>query len=477
MKLAFGPFLPDLPDHGSPGVSGVSNLYPVSTTGWRPVGQWSSHSNSMLSRCRGAAAFVAPSGRTMIIAGTQDTLYVRDGVAWDPLAGGPYSVSSEGRWRFVQFGGIAIVTNANDPLVSVNLETDATANLGGSPPTFEALAVVNNFVVGTRMDGQVNALAWSGENNAGWWTFGQRKSDFQEFADGGEITGIIGGEAGLVLQRNAVRRMTYVGGNVIFRFDKISSNIGCASVHSVAQFGEFAFWHSQTGFKMWDGAQIRSIGFEKVDNDFAANYGEIDYSRMSTAVDGRQSLVCWSTGSKMWLYNWLLDRWSVVDFEAEIITQREGDIVNLEEQDSVYGSTDDNVDGASLPTLDSGRFVGGDASFYVFNNTHQIGSFNGENMAASITGRQLEILEGRDAYVRRVRPMSDLRSGVTLRLDTYQRLGDPGRRRDYTALRSSGEMPVRARGRFVKAELKIGANAPWSFLQGIDATVSAGGSR
>jgi hypothetical protein len=155
-------------------------------------------------------------------------------------------------------------------MVKINLETDAVSLLLGTPPKFEALAVVNNFVVGTKADGVVNKLAWSGENNAEWWTVAQRKSDYQELPDGGEITGIIGGEVGLILQRNAVRRMAYVGGNILFRFDKISSNVGCASVHSVAQYGELAFWHSYTGFKMWDGAQIRSIGFEKVDNAFAA---------------------------------------------------------------------------------------------------------------------------------------------------------------------------------------------------------------
>lgn len=474
MKLAFGDFLPDLPNHGSPGVSEVLNVYP-SSAGFKPVGQWVEHTEALPALCRGAAAFVAPSGRVVLIAGTATKLYRQDGLAWGEIGTG-YTLGDGDRWRFVQFGGHAIATNSVDEMVEIDLETDAVATLGGSPPKFQALAVVNNFVVGTQLDGSVNTLGWSGENNRAWWTFAQRKSDFQELADGGEITGIIGGEIGLILQRNAVRRMAYVGGNVLFRFDKISANVGCASVHSVAQYGELAFWHSFSGFKMWDGAQIRSIGFEKVDNAFATLYGGINYDDMSTAVDGQKSTVCWSTGRKMWFYNWLLEKWSVVDHEAEIIAQREAAAPTLEEQDPLVGSDDDVVETEGLDPFDAGRFIAGDPTFYVLSGGI-LGTFSGENMAASIMGRDVEMLGGRDARIRRVRPMTDATSGVTVRLDARQRLGDAARRGDFTTLQASGEMPVRARGRFVTAKVSIAADEPWTYLQGIDATVAAGGSR
>lgn len=475
MKLTFGPFLPDAPDHGTEGVSEALNVYPEGSGGYRPVGQWESYTDALPAPCRGAAAFVAPTGRVSIIAGTATKLYRQVGLAWSEIGSG-YNLGPTDRWRFVQFGPLAIATNTHDAMVKINLETDAVSALGGTPPKFEALAVVNNFVVGTQMDGQVNKLAWSGENNSEWWTFASRKSDFQELPDGGEITGIIGGEIGLILQRNAVRRMAYVGGNVLFRFDKISSNVGCASVHSVAQYGELAFWHSYTGFKMWDGAQIRSIGFEKVDRAFGALYGQINYERMSTAIDGQKHTVCWSTGRMMWIYNWLLDRWSVIEQAAEIVTQRETTGVGLEEQDPNVGFPDDNMDSAGLDPFDSARFIGGDPTFYVIKGG-MLGSLSGGNMEASVTSRQVEVLQGRDAYLRRVRPMSDATAGVTVRLDTRQRLGDAARRRDFTAMQASGEIATRARGRFVTAKVTIAKGQEWSYLQGIDATVSPGGSR
>ncbi len=473
MKMAWGEFLPDLPRHGSPGVSEAVNVYPTSV-GYAPVGQWAAHADALPATCRGASAFVAPSGRVSIIAGTATNLYRQDGTSWTSIGSG-YTLGPLNRWRFAQFGQHAIATNGVDEMVKIDLDTDVVTFLAGLPPTFEALAVVNNFLVGTKMEGEVNKVAWSGENNAEWWTLTQRKSDYQQFPDGGEVTGIIGGEVGLILQRSAVRRMAYVGGNALFRFDKISSNVGCASVHSVAQHGELAFWHSDSGFKMWDGAQLRSIGFEKVDNAFVGLYGQINYEDMSTAVDGQNNTVVWSTGNKMWIYNWLLDKWTVLDYSASIVTSRITRAPGLEEQDPAEGAPDDDID-EPLDSLDGARFIGGEPLFFVFTDA-TLGTFAGENMAARIRGRIVEMVEGRDVRIRKVRPMTDATSGITTRLDTRQRLGDTATRRDFTTLQESGEMPVRARGRFVEAQVTIAAGELWTYLQGIDATLAVGGKR
>jgi hypothetical protein len=63
------------------------------------------------------------------------------------------------------------------------------------------------------------------------------QSDYQIMPSGGRITGILSGEFGVILQRNRICRMDYVGGNTIFEINEVSSNIGCVSVHTVAQWG------------------------------------------------------------------------------------------------------------------------------------------------------------------------------------------------------------------------------------------------
>lgn len=474
MKLVFGDYLPDLPDHGSPGLAEAVNVYP-SSVGFRPVGLFEAYAAPLPAPCRGASAFVAPSGRVVFIAGTATALFRLDGTSWVQIAGG-YNLGQDARWRFVQFGPIAVVSNHAAPPVKVNLETDATALLGGNPPKMQAMAVVSNFLVGSQTNNSVSQVAWSGENNAEWWTYASRKSDYNDFPDGGEVTGLIGGEIGLVLQRNAVRRMAYVGGNVLFRFDKISSNVGCVSVHTVAQHGELGFWLSDNGFQMWDGAQIRAIGFERVDETFNKAYGVVSYNRMSTAIDGQRNTVVWSVGNAMWCYNWLLDKWSVIEQAAEIITTRLTRAPSLEMRDPAVGAADDNVEGLGLISFDAARFATGDPRFFVFGNG-SLGTFAGDNMAARLTGRMVEMLEGRDVRVRRVRPMTDAVDGVTVRIETTQRLGDLPRRGDFTGLQASGEMPVRARGRFARMRLQIAEGERWTYAQGLDATLAAGGMR
>lgn len=474
MKLVAGDFLPDLPDHGAPGLSKATNLYPA-THGYRPVGAFLAHTEALPAPCRGASAFVSPLGRVVFLAGTATALYRQDGTGWEEIDTG-YSLAEGERWRFVQFGSMAIVTNYADPPVKVDLETDAVAALGGSPPNMQAMAVVSNFVVGTQTNGSVSQVAWSAENDAEYWTPASRKSDYNDFPDGGEVTGIVGGEVGLILQRTAVRRMAYVGGNVLFRFDKISSNLGCASVHSVAQHGELAFWYSDNGFVMWDGATIRPIGFDRVDEAVNRDYGVVNFDTMSTAIDGQRNTVIWSTGRVMWIYNWVLDKWALIEHESEIITTRLTRAPSLEEQDPAVGAEDDNVEGADLISFDAARFATGDPRFYVFTDG-ALGTFAGDNMAATLAGRSLELIEGRDARMQRIRPMTDATGGLTVRIDTRQRLGDAPRRTDCTTLRTGGEMPVRARGRFVKTTLMIAAGERWTYAQGVDVTLAAGGRR
>ena len=71
------------------------------------------------------------------------------------------------------------------------------------------------------------------------------------------------------------------------RFNEVSSNIGCVTVHSVAQWGTLGFFLSDEGWMMWDGQQPVPIGREWIDREFASLYDVGDWSSMSTAVDPR----------------------------------------------------------------------------------------------------------------------------------------------------------------------------------------------
>jgi hypothetical protein len=475
VKIAWGPYTPDLAPHLNDGLTAISNAYPRGN-GYAPVGAFTAVTPALPADCLGAGSFVSPQGISVIIAGTATNLYRGFAGSWLSLSAG-YSLQDGQRWRFAQFGGLAIATSGADAMQKIDLETGIVAPLGGSPPTARMLAGVADFLVAGVVNGAVNKVRWSGINNAEFWTIGARQSDEQTLPDGGSVNGIIGGEYGLILQRGCVRRMSYVGGNTIFRFDKIASTLGCVTVHSVAQHGDRGFWLSDNGFMMSVAGQITPIGFEKVDRTFLAQYDVRSWPSMSAAIDQATSTVCWSMADKCWIYNWVLEKWSIIDLAAQIVFPGFTPTLSIDEQDSTVGSLDDNIDGSGLLSFDDPRFKGGDPRFYVISSARTLGTLSGTNMAASFTTADREVVSEADTRVKSCRPMTDAVAGLTLTLKTKQRLGDTPTTTTTSSLQTTGEMPIRARGRFVRASMAHAAASAWSYSQGCDFRAMRGGRR
>lgn len=466
-RIIFGGWTPDQPDFLAEGLQTARNVYPA-PLGYRPVNEFIALTTALPSPCRGASAFVAPDGTAQIIAGTATKLFRSSGLDWVRI-GGLYSVSEDERWRFAQFGGIAIATNGANPMVKIDLETSAVTTLGGSPPRTKLLTVVKDFVVAGVINDDVRTLQWSGINDAEFWTPALNQSDFQIMATGGEITGLLGGEVGIILQRGRISRMTYVGGNIIFQFDEISYNIGCVSRHSVAQSGSFGFFLSDNGFMMWDGAQLKPIGFERVDRTFATAYSRANWGDMSTAVDAKNNLVCWSMGSEIYVYNWALDRWSIIRQAAQIIFPGFTRSLTLEEVGLLFPNIDD-----MFVSLDSDVFQGGNPALFAFNSENKMGAFRGAPMEAELELANQELVSGRESRINGVRPLTDATVGLVLSIETRSRLGDTAVATEYAYLTSSGEMPVRESGRYLKLAKRFEAGADWTFAQGLDIGMAGG---
>jgi hypothetical protein len=471
-RLLFGPYAPDQPSFQAQFLTEATNTY-AAALGYRPVKAFVPLLPALNSRPKGASSFVSPGGDTSIICGDRSSLYAASATGWSKISSG-YTLSNKDRWRFAQFGGLAIATNGHDPMVKIDL-TDRSypvGGLGGSPPRFKSLMVVKDFLVGLVLDGDVSTLGWAGINNAESWTFGENQSDFQIMPSGGAITGGFGGEEGIILQRGRISRMSYVGDNFVFTFNEISYNLGCVTMHSVAQAGQLGFFLSDTGFIMWTGAELKPIGQERVDRTFASLYGPNDWDLMSTAVDVKNNLVSWAMPDRMFIYNWVLDRWSVIEQPSTIIFSGYSRAVSIDEIDALYGNID-----SPMPSLDSEEFKGGDPRFYVFNDLFEMGTFSGPAMAASFTLGDQEITPGREARINAVRPLTDATAGLTARFLSRKRLGDVVTENAYSSLRDNGELPVREVGRYSRAGLDIAASTDWTFAQGMDCTAAAGGRR
>lgn len=472
----FGPLAPDMNPRLNDGLMRVADgVYPA-PDGYKPVGQWAGDFSALDSAPKGGATFIRPDGRAAIIVGTATDLFHARESGWENIATG-FSTEPGQRWRFSPFGGLAIATNAADPMQKIDLETLEVSELGGSPPKFETLGTVKGFLVGTVMNGDVMTIAWSGAFNAESWDFGYNQSDYYTLPSGGRVNGILSGEYGLILQRNRIVRLDYVGGNLIFDPNEVSSNIGCVSVHSVAQWGNLGFWLSDAGFVMWDGAQVVLIGREMIDAEFAEAYDIGDWPNMSTAIDPARGVVMWSMGNKIYVYDWSLKKWSTITYAAPVIFGGVTKGLSIDETDPEVGTPDDNIDTPGLLSFDDPSFAGGAPRLYAFSSDYALGTFDGTPMAATLTGNDLEIFTGRLANVRFVRPDVDCTSGLTLTLASKQRLGDALTNAFATSLRASGDMPIRASGRYLRPTLAIAAGEEWTHAKGVDLTAQPSAGR
>ena len=474
--IPFGPFQPDKPSRLNDGVMSVaSGVFPI-PDGYRPCGQFVEVFSALPTAPRGGATFVSTSGVASIIAGTQTGLYKGDGSSFSEIGTG-YSLQSGMRWRFAQFGDLAIAVNASDAPVKINLSDFTVSPLGGSPPKFESIGVVKDFLVGTCPNGAVNLVQWSALNNAESWTVGTGQADYNEFPDGGRVNGILSGEFGVILQRNCIRVMSYVGGNVIFSIDAVSTNIGCVSPHTVAQAGRLGFFVDDNGPAMWNGSDVQLIGDEEWSRSFMAGYDVNDWPECSTAIDRQAGVVLWAMPDKIWGYNWRLNKAFTLPYVAPIIFSGVSKGVNIDELDETVGVLDDDIDGVGLSSLDDVAFKGGDPELFVFSDTFELGTFSGTPMAATLTGTDLELITGRRANVRSVRPDIDCVSGLTVTLKTKQRLGDSYGTGSATDLRLSGDVPVRSSGRYIQPTFAIAAGTTWTFAKGADYIAEVGAGR
>lgn len=134
-------------------------------------------------------------------------------------------------------------------------------------------------------------------------------SIFQLVAKPGAITGLVGGEYGIVFKRNSIWRMSFVGVHSIFQFDLIAEGIGCAYPQSIVSAGrDVYFWGPGGIYVLRDGYSVERISSGRVEKFlFDASY-EPQGIYNTFGSDTRQNeALCWGaydshSGLVWWLY-------------------------------------------------------------------------------------------------------------------------------------------------------------------------------
>lgn len=465
----FGEWLPDLPAYGNPGLTTARNVYP-SAIGYKPVKAISQVTNALPVTWKGGGSFITTDGTTATVAGTNSGLYAYISSAWVLKYAGSYSA----RWAFAQWGGLAIGVNGGSP-VKYTITTATGAALGGTPPSATMIAVVRDFVFLAGNSGAISTVYWSGFNNAEQWTIGTNQCDAQPLPDGGAITGLAGGEYGLVFQDAAVHRFTYVGTPVIFQRDKIVDGIGCVANGGLATFGRTTFFLSARGFYSISDGGLDPIGDTKVNETFWKLYRRADVQTyVRCVIDPKRSLVIWSMPDRLWVYNWVLKRWSDIAIVGLVgLSTGINASVSLEQIDTLYPGGIDTVP----YSLDDPIFQGGDPLLTIVKNDNAVYSFGSSaNMSATLAFGVMEPFSNRNTRVRRARLGGDCVSGITVTVNYSQRLGDAFRAITATTTNTAGYIPIRVTDQFLQPVVDFAAGASWSYATELNFDWAPGGS-
>jgi hypothetical protein len=465
--IPFGAWEPDKAPHGHNGLTRADNVYPISN-GYEPVGSFAA-ATVPRSGWSGGGAFISAGGTSYLLAGASTGLFSYSGSAWVSQ----YAVSA-GRWRFSQNRALVVGVHGGAP-VAFDLTTGSGGLLGGSPPAAAYTATVGEFTFLAGDPADISTVSWSGFGNAEIWTSGTSQSGALTLPDGGPITGLAGGDIGLVFQRGAIHRFQYVGGDTVWQRDKISSEVGCIAPGSIVQAGRLVFFLSERGFMLCDGQDVRPIGNERVDRTFFRTYERGELGAIYAATDPRHFLVAWTmpgNPGQVWLYNWSLDRWANVRFP--LFGTFSGFTSNIA-ADAVDGLYPGGADAIALP-MDSPIFSGGEPRIYYVQADGTLGTLTGPTLEAYFETPLNEIVPGQRVRPFMARPITDATT-LTVKMDARARLGDDENIVLDSEVRASGDVPVRTEGRVFKLGLTIPDAGAWSFAQGIEVEFGSGGRR
>ena len=471
-RVQFTEWLPDQPSVTS--LRDAKNVYPTSV-GYAPFPNAEEYSNAASENI--SSITVGKFGNDVaLIAGGNTKLFKFDSSDLsvnDISKSGGYS-SSE-RWKFTQFGSIILAANNASKIQAYDIASGSTFDdVSANAPVAKYVTVVRDFVVAANIAGgaEPNKVQWSDINDETNWVSGTTsQSDYQIVPDGGNITGLTGGEIGLVFLEKSIVRMTYSGSPLFFQFDVISRGLGCINGNSIAQYGATSFFLSDDGFYQCDGQTVTGIGTEKVDRYFYndADLNELD--TMSAAVDPIKKLVIWNYanvdgGRSIIIYNWQLSKWSRAITETTSVGNAATTGTTLEGLTLIYPNLD------NMPaSLDDRLWIGGKFLFAGTKND-KIVTFTGSTYNSELITPDLEV--GYNSVATLVRPQID-NGSATIKVASRRELDDNIQFGSSVSTSSEGRASVRSAGRYHRFSISPTGN--WTNAISIDVDLKPQGGR
>ena len=503
LRVPVAEYAPDQPTYPGTGAAVVKNVYPRTQISYGPVGSQSAMYNALTARCRGGFGVRDKLGDTFIFAGDANDLYLmKAGLsAWlnvSLLAGG-YAAGDA--WRFTYFNGDVIATNyGNPPQYFTLIGGSAFADVGGTPPRAKFISTVKNafVVLGNTYDSENGEMPqrvwWGAAGNAHDWPLlgsndaaEKQSSSVDLLGPAGEVMGfapeLMNADA-IVFQERGVRRMTYTGPPTTFSFLPVENARGCVASDSIVVNGGIAYYWGQDGIYAFDGDEAQPIGADKIDKTV---YDDVDVSNLSRIVgvaDPKNKLIIWAYPSRqnslgnpdrLLIYNWQLDRWSLVELTCETLLKVLSIGYTLDELETILGYL--TVDVIPHP-LSSDVWQGGRPHVATFNTDHKLTYLTGTPLAATVDTAEAQPKAGLRTFIKSVRPLVDGEdSAPSVAVGRRERQQDLVSWSDAVALNAMGACPVRRSGRYITVRISVPESRTWSHISGVELDATPQGTR
>lgn len=445
--VLFKEWLPDLPDLSNPGLVEALNTLPVDRT-YKSFAPLSSSGDALAARPLGAIEIHLPASNTRYIYAGQTTSVQRQLTAlgtWSNVSSATYSSSTT--WEFVQFDELIFATNYADSLQfqTIGAAGFTAASFSDYSTKSRRIGKVNRFVVigdtNETLNGQVPyRVQWSSIDNPTVWPLPGSATAVanqagEQYLDSswGPVNAIVGGDQfGIVMQRGGLNRMTYVGGSIVFQFDKIAGAKGLYLPHSVVEVNGRWYYIAETGVCVTDGVSAQLVGDGKVDRTFfdTAILGGFE-ERIYGAADTNRKLIKWcfpneagGTPRELLVYNYEENRFTHATQTCNCLITAPGDATRK-------------------------SYIRG------FDDTHKAAQFTGTPGTATITTGEIEFSPGAFTRAQGIKPLVDTAS-VTVALGTRNdQVTTPSFTSETTANSRSGFCDFRGEARYHRARMTL----------------------
>lgn len=470
---------PDQADTGSSGMITATNCLP-GTNSYTPMPDYAAVSTTALDDyARGAIDVRDKDLNAFQYAGDELKLYRLSGTTWtDASQVGGYATGTEERWEFEQWKNVLIATNFSDDPQVLTLGGTTFADLTTSLRA-RHVAKVDQHVVfcntydGT--DGNVPDRVWTSayDDHTDYTPDSTTGSSVRDLG-GGPIERIFGGEFGVILCRDKVYRMSWVGAPAWFNIDQTVTGVGTVAPGACAQLGNDVYTYSRNGFyRIVNGSQEIPIGtsergMEIVDDFMAADLDSDYLYRMSCVADPKSGRIFWlypgagnnaGQPNRIICYDSKLQKWSTIDIELDNLWAAGGVGYTLEQLDTISSDID------ALPaSLDSSVWKGGGIlSMGAFGTDQNHGFFTGDQMTATFVSPEQEFNEGRHSMHLRHTAMVEGGS-VTARVGYRNSLRDDPTWTTSISENRWGRLPKRVKARYHRLEVTV--SGTWTHFIG-----------